>query len=182
VPSAQIQFHADPEEAVSLALQLARRNDLTAVLERFFPEYEAVVVGKGGDHAAKQFVQSGQISRVALCRADPDPGATSAQDFLARNTGCMYLSVGPRQGDAVRESALGGVTDDQDTLRLWRRVVRQAKSEMHKGATIRNPFTGDEERSASHLYTQGAHALAANGVRMLAAAGAIEYLFDDCVG
>jgi hypothetical protein len=181
VRSVQIQFHADPEEAVSLALQLARRNDLTAVLERFFPEYVAVVVGKGDDHASKQLGQSGQIMRVALCRRDPDPAATSAQDFLARNTGCMYLSIGPREDDTVRESALGGVTDDQDTLRLWRRVVRQAKAEMHKGATIRNPFTGDEERSASHLHTQGAHALAAHGIRMLAAAGSIEYLFDDCV-
>jgi hypothetical protein len=182
MPSVQIQFHADPEEAVSLALQLARRNGLTAVLERFFPEYEAVVVGEGDDEASKRLGQSGQIRRVALCRTDPDPAATSAQDFVARNTGCMYLSIGRRLEDAMRESALDGVTDDHDTLRLWRRVVRQAKSEMHKGATIRNPFTGDEARSASHLHTPGAHALAANGVRMLAAAGATEFVFDDCVG
>jgi hypothetical protein len=180
VPSVQIQFHADPEEAVSLALELGRRHGLTAVVERFFPDYEAKVVGNGERPPSTLAGRQSEILRVALCRTEPDVTARSAHEFVTRNSECMYLSIGGRSDDGVRESALSGVTEHQETLRLWRRMAREAKSGMHKGATIRNPFTGDTVRAASHLHTPGAHELAAGGVRMLAAAGAAEYEFDDC--
>jgi hypothetical protein len=41
VPMVQLQFHAAPEEGVTLALRWATEHGLTAVLERFFPSYQA---------------------------------------------------------------------------------------------------------------------------------------------
>lgn len=53
------------------------------------------------------------------------------------------------------------------------------KSVMHKGAVVRNPISGAESRLPNHLHTQGAHALAAQGLPMLAGGGWVEYVFDD---
>jgi hypothetical protein len=82
--------------------------------------------------------------------------------------------------EGLRESALGGATDDRETLRVWRRVIKHARSEMHVGASIRNPQTGAMDRIPDHRHTSGAHELARQGVKMLAAAGWNEFEFDDC--
>ncbi len=175
----QIQFHAVPEEAVSLALEWAREHALTAVLEQFFPSYRAVEVVN--DQPSHEFAGLVQIDRVALCRTGPDLAAQTAHEFVTRNPGCLFLSIGPREEDGLRESALGGSADDQETLQKWREVIRQAKSVMHTGATVRNPASGAEERAPKHLHTPGAHELAAQTVPMLAAAGWNQFEFDDCV-
>lgn len=50
---------------------------------------------------------------------------------------------------------------------------------MHKGAVVRNPALGAAQRLPAHLHTLGAHELAEQGVKMLAATGWNEYAFDD---
>lgn len=121
-----------------------------------------------------------RIDRVALCRAAPDLTATTAHEFVSRNAGSLFLSIGPRDQEGLRESALGGVTEEQETLRIWRELIRNAKSAMHTGATVWNPESNDEARLPKHLHTPGAHELAASGVRILPAAGWNEFKFDDC--
>jgi hypothetical protein len=176
VPKVQVQFHADPREAVSLGLRWARQHDLRAVLEQFFPVYRAVE--PSGDDPSATGMEV--IDRVALCRADPDLTATTAHEFVSRNPGCLFLSIGSHGDDWLRESALGGVTEEQETLRIWRDLIGKAKSAMHTGATTRNPASGAEETLPRHLHTPGAHELAARGVRILAVAGWNEFKFDDC--
>jgi hypothetical protein len=121
VPKVQVQFHADPREAVSLGLRWARQHDLRAVLEQFFPVYRAVE--PSGDDPSATGMEV--IDRVALCRADPDLTATTAHEFVSRNPGCLFLSIGSHGDDWLRESALGGVTEEQETLRIWRLVPRR---------------------------------------------------------
>ena len=97
------------------------------------------------------------------------PGWTASPQYV------IHISA-----DGLRESLVGGVTEDLETLRLWRRLIRQARRGMHKGASARHPATGETRPALSHLHTQGAHDLALSGTRMLAIAGGTEYLFDDC--
>jgi hypothetical protein len=167
-----LQFHAAPDELVSLAVEWADRNGLTAVIERFFPiwriEPHSVDAQRGGAE---------RIDRVALCRRTPDLGAEKAADFVIRNPDTLWVSIGTLDGGQLRESAIGGGTDDPATLNVWRSIVRNAKAGMHAGATIRNPFAQGE--LPYHRHTTGAHELAAEGVRMLAVAGTGEYLFTD---
>jgi hypothetical protein len=177
MPRIQIQFHAAPDEALGLATQWARDHDLTVVAEQFFPDYQAVAVP--GGEVSGMGGKLTRVDRVALCRRDPDLAATAAHEFVSRNPGCLFLSIGPRDDDGLRESALGGATDDDDTLRAWRRIVKQAKAGMHQGAAVRNPHSGVAQRVPKHLHTPGAHELAEQGVTMLAAAGWNRYEFDD---
>ena len=178
MPTVQIQFHADPREAVALGVRWAREQDLRAVLERFFPAYRAVEAPTGEPSAVVESLR--KIDRVTLCRASPDLTATNAHEFVSRNTDCLFLSIGSYGDDGLRESALDGVTEEQEILQDWRNLIRDAKSEMHRGARVRNPASGAEETLPGHLHTPGAHQLAAQGVPMLAAAGWNVFEFDDC--
>lgn len=178
MPKVQIQFHADPREAVSLGLRWAREHDLSVVLEQFFPAYRAIEAS--GGETSTTVEELSRIDRLALCRGTPGLTAATAHEFVSRNPSCLFLSIGPRDEDGLRESALGGVTEEKETLRIWRELIRNAESSMHTGATVRNPALNGAERVPKHLHTPGAHELAANGVPMLAAAGWNEFEFDDC--
>lgn len=176
MPRTSIQFHADPDESIELATRWALEHDLTVVLEQFFPDYQMTV-----SDAAERVSENGsrQVDRVALCHGDVDLTASSAHEFVTRNPGCLFFSIGPRNGDGVRESSLSGTTDDPGTRELWKRLIKGAKTEMHVGATVKNPMSQASNRAPRHLHTRGAHALAEQGVTMLAAAGWNEFVFDD---
>lgn len=179
MPRIQIQFHAEPGEILTLASQWAREHDVTSiVVEQFFPHYRALAAGNGGVHGVRRKLE--RIDRVVLCQQDPDLRAETAHGFVTLNPGCLFVSIGARDAEGLRESALGGATDDKGTLDLWRSVVRQGKRGMHKGASVRNPYTGAVDHVPNHLHTRGAHELAEKGVTMLAAAGSNQFEFDDC--
>lgn len=175
--SVQVQFHADPGEVLAFAVAAARSYGLRIVLERLFPDYRAAEVAV--DDAKVGFPDALLSDRVALCRGTPDLTATTAHEFAGRNTGSLFLSLEKALEGGLRESAVAGSSDDPETLRIWRAVVRQVKSGMHKGAVARNPQSGAEIRLPNHLHTSGAHALALQGLPMLAGGGWVEYVFDD---
>ncbi len=177
VPRVQIQFHADPREVVKFAIAAARRDGFRVVVERFFPTYRAVELSGADLGAAESDLR--EVNRIALCRAEPDVSATTAHEFVSRNAECLFLSLEEPTDAGLRESTIAGATTDADTLGMWRALVRQVRSEMHEGAIARNPRSGAENRLPKHLHTAGAHALAEQGVAMLAGGGWVEYEFDD---
>lgn len=52
---------------------------------------------------------------------------------------------------------------------------------MHQGAIVTDPLRGRQHFSPSHRHTPDAHALAADGVRMLACAGETTFAFTDLI-
>lgn len=124
----------------------------------------------------------GSIDRIALVNGPVDTTATSAHEFASRNADCLFVSIGKRTDERLRESAVAGVTDEKELLRAWRALFRQARSSMHAGATARDPWSHRVSRWPRHLHTPGAHNLAAQGLPMLPAAGWVEYEFDDLTG
>lgn len=176
MPAVELQFHVAPREAVSLALGWAEEAGLRAVLEHDFPTYRTLEVSVGADIDATTLAG---IGRVALLNGMPDLTATTANEFVARNTDVLYLSIGRLTDEGLREAGLGGTTADRDLIARWRVVVRAAKKPMHVGATVRNPHSGAQMHLPRHCHTPGAHDLAARGVPMLAVGGWVEYFFDD---
>jgi hypothetical protein len=152
-------------------------NGLFVALEHFFPTYRVTSVDTNQITDVSPF---GETNRVALCQTRPDVTVRSAHEFVTRNPSCLFVSIGTRSKDGLRESALAGATQDPETSRLWQAIFRAAESSMHIGATVRNPLSGATERLPLHRHTTGAHQLAEQGTRMLAAAGWNEITFDDC--
>lgn len=176
--SVQLQFHADAGEVLAFGFAAARSYGLRVVLEQYFPDYRAVEIAVGEAEAGMPELLANN-RRVTLCRVTPDLTATTTHEFVGRNPGSLFLSLERTLEGGLRESMIAGSGDDPETLRVWRSVIRQVKSAMHRGAVVRNPMSGAEDRLPKHLHTQGAHALAAQGVPMLAGGGWAEYVFDD---
>lgn len=177
VPRVQIQFHADPREVVEFAIAAVRRDAFRVVVERFFPTYRAVELAGADLAAAANDLR--EVDRIALCRAEPDLSATTAHEFVRRNAECLFLSLEKPTDAGLRESTIAGASTDAETVGIWRAFVRLATSEMHEGASARDPRSGAESLLPKHLHTPGAHALAAQGAAMLAGGGWVEYEFDD---
>jgi hypothetical protein len=173
-----LQVHALGTELQDLAMRWANEAGLHLAIERYFPAYEVVELDVERSASAVELTHA--IGRVALGRRPFNMNAATPHQFASLNHGCLFVSVEHAGGDGLRESLVGGVTEDGEDLRLWRRLIRQARKPMHRGASIRNPATGATRPAPSHLHTRGAHDLAAAGTRMLAIAGTNEFVFDDC--
>jgi hypothetical protein len=171
-----LQFHAEPRELLGLAEEWALAHGLYVALERFFPEYEARVVDAAG--LCAEAARMGSVDRVVLGTVPLRIDASSALEMVELNPGRLTVQLGMLGDEGLRESCIAGAARDEPTLRVWRRLVRRARTGMHKGATVVG-VTGIEVPRPSHRHTEGAHRLAARGVTMLALAGANEYRFDD---
>jgi hypothetical protein len=173
--SVQLQFHGEASELIETAKGWANRYEFRLAAERFFPEYRPFELADIADAGNGL----GSVDRLALGRRPFNLTPTRTHEFVARNPDCLFVSVEWPTSDGLRESAFDGGTTDMDLLRIWRRMLREAKSMMHKGAVIRNWYSSATYPVPSHLHTVGAHNLASQGIKMLAAAGSIAYLFDD---
>ena len=172
-----IQFHADPSELFALTGEWARQAGYARVAEQFFPEYRAAKVKDWSTQLADLTLVG--LRRVALTPSSPDLNVASEREFGIRNPDALYILVGALTDDGLRQSGLGGTTDDEAILKQWRAITRKAKALMHRGATVVNPDTGDTAPAPHHLHTPGAHALASDGLKMLALAGSNQFAFDD---
>ena len=177
MPKIQLQFHAIPAEALTMASKWVSEHGLHAVAEYFFPDYRASWISA---EALNQAAGTGDSpDRVCLTLRAAELSGVSAIEFLERNPDCLALTLGKLGTDGLRESALSAMTDDPASLDLWRWVLRGARSQMHTGATAVNPATGATVEVPRHSHTAGAHEEAMHGVKMMAAAGWIEYEFHD---
>jgi hypothetical protein len=151
VGSRGIQFHAAPEELRELAVWIA--NELQAELPRSLrnPKLSSVpfVVGR---RAGK-------------------PARYSHEDAIT-----MEVSM-PKNG-ALRQSAVGILSTKRTTLNAWKRVSQQVRKMTRAGVTATNPVTGESAHYRQFRFTEGARALAREGIKMLPFAGGIIIEFD----
>jgi hypothetical protein len=171
--SVQLQFHAEGHEMLELAATWADEYGFRVAAERFFPDYRVVEVDTRDEQA---FGKLDHVDRVAFARQQFDLTASTTQAFV--NADVLFVSVEWPIDGVLRESALGGSTDDDQLLRTWRRIIRRLRQSMHKGASTRG-WTGIAGTAPAHRHTLGAHRLAEQGIRMLGPAGGTEFLFDD---
>jgi hypothetical protein len=171
-----LQFHGDPTELQELAATWAREFNLNMAVEQFFPDYRAIPVV---DADLGTVPDSLKVRRVSFGLEPLDVGASSAHDFMARNPHSLTLTLETPTSEGLRQSALGAMTEDEESLRTWRRVIRKAKASMHKGASVVNPHSGARQQVKDHYYTDGAWRLArSGGIKMLAAAGWNRFEFN----
>ncbi|HWI06736.1 MAG TPA: hypothetical protein VNT54_04395 [Solirubrobacteraceae bacterium] len=172
-----LPLHATREELIALAAGWAAEHALHVAIERYHPRYSpaAPPLGADLDTAVRQFEP---VRRICLRRGEFDVGATNDIEHLIRNPDCLVMVLEPLAEDGLRATALTGRMGDEDVLRWWVALVREAVAGMHRGAWATAPG-GARMPLADHFHTAGAHELAARGVPMLAATGPAVFEFDD---
>jgi hypothetical protein len=177
----ELQFHAERDELLDIAQVWIDRHELSVALESFFPEYMPVAVPKTMPLREAIEQTEAPVKRMCLGREplNVDGGFITNQDFLAVNRECLAIALEPVSDDGLRETALATLASDQPTLNHWIKLVLELDETMHKGATAVDPTSGTRMAAPEHRHTPGAHALAAEGVTMLACAGLTYFEFDD---
>ncbi|MDQ3675382.1 MAG: hypothetical protein M3401_01050 [Actinomycetota bacterium] len=178
--SYELQFHAERDELITIAHGWVQRHELSLVVERFFPEYSPVAI-LGAVSVREAVDELAPVRRICVGRMElnVEGGFVTPEDFLAINRDCLAIILEPVTDDGLRETALATLTADQDTLEHWMALVLELEEIMHRGATAIDPLTGARMPAPEHRHTPGAHALAADGVTMLACAGPTYFEFDD---
>jgi hypothetical protein len=173
-----LPLHGLREELVELAAAWADEHSLFVALERFFPTYAAIALPQGADVAAA-IGELEPVRRLCLRRGPFFEGAINERQHLARNPECLTIVLEPVTEDGLRATAISSRMGDEQRLREWVALVREAALRMHRGAHAIEPEHGGRQHVPEHFHTQGAHDLAAGGVRMLAAAGTAIFEFED---
>jgi len=173
-----LSLHAARAELIELVAEWAAEHELFVAIERFFPTYTPFAVPQGADLAAA-IAEREPVRRLCLRRGPFFEGAINERQHLVRNPECLTVVLEPVTEDGLRATALTSRMGDEDKLRGWVALVREAALEMHRGAWAIEPTHGGRQHIPDHVHTQGAHELAADGVTMLAATGPAIFEFDD---
>ena len=173
-----LPLHSLREELIEIAAIWADEHDLFVALERFFPTYAAIALSQGTDIPAV-IAELEPIRRLCLRRGPFFEGAINERQHLARNPECLTMVLEPVTEDGLRATAMTSRMGNEERLREWVALVREAASQMHRGAYAIDPEHGGRQHISDHFHTQGAHDLAASGVRMLSAAGTAVFEFND---
>ncbi|MFI7601215.1 hypothetical protein [Actinoplanes sp. NPDC049681] len=172
-----IQFHADRNEVASWIAGWVQEFGLVVAVESFVPRYVArscIMEDLGAELAG-----SSDINRVSLNLVPIDLSPTSSLDFVRLNPNILAVSLGMQSQTDLRETALSAMTDDSESIRIWRAIRAKVKASLLSGSTVVNPITGAEQRAKGHYYSVGAREMAKRGIRLLASAGWNEYRLDD---
>lgn len=173
-----LPFHGEHDELVALAQRWVRELGVFVAVERFYPRYGADAVADGTP-LASAVRELGPVRRLCLRKREFELGATTPSEFLQRNPECLVIILEPLTDDGLRSTAISARMADVDELRWWIALVRAEYERMHVGAWSSDAATGLRMHVPGHRHTQGAHDLAAGGVRMLAASGGAILDFDD---
>lgn len=173
-----LPLHATPAELIALCERWAGEHDLYISIERWYPTYSAAAVPLAGD-LASAIAEFDPVRRIGLRRDVFDIDSISASQHLMRNPETFVMILEPVTEDGLRATALTSRMSEQESLRWWIDLVRDACAGMHQGATAIDPDGGGRMPVPDHFHTQGAHELAAAGVPMLASGGSAVFQFDD---
>ncbi len=163
-----IQFHATPDELLSLVRDCVTEFDLHVVAMKFFP-FEAVEVS--GSHLDEVFSSSSAFRELALTLQKPFVAVRSSTEFFDKNPNKLRLDIERPSEKGLKQTWLTARVNDTEALPIWQEVARRVKAISKVGVVVVNPHTGASVRSRSFRYTEGAKALESMGIQMLAGSG-----------
>jgi hypothetical protein len=171
-----LQFHADSGELIGELLPRWLSDvDYFYAVRRL----DGSIVDRRGLHGPVAFV--GDRAEVADIFISLRPFIAAGETdlkFMRSNPGFLVASVSHVTDRCLRESHLGSLAVEQDSVAAWLTVLRKAKRELLKGAVIVG-VDGERRIDAHHRYTPRAAELWRQGIRMLSVAGSVAYDFDD---
>ncbi|WP_194892482.1 hypothetical protein [Catenulispora pinisilvae] len=169
-----LQFHADRDEILAAVRRWAEQSGLTVVEESFSPVYQVRLADRAGIRDDADF----PLSRISLSTRPVDLRVSSSLAYLRGNPDVLTITLGEQSGQVLRESALAAMTDDAESLAVWKRLRNDLRKTLRKGASVENVMTGAQSRKDAHLYSAGAKKLADGGVNIAGLTDSLRYILD----
>jgi hypothetical protein len=171
-----LALHATREELIDLAAKWARDHELSVSIERFYPDYLVAAVARGADVVAA-VAEFEPVRRIALREAPFEVVAANHIQHLAMNRESFTIVLEPISEDGLRATALASKMGDEEKLRWWVGLAREAAAGWHRGAWAVDP-RGRRKFVSDHWYTPAAYELSVAGVPMLSSHGSATFEFD----
>ncbi|WBW95241.1 hypothetical protein [Oceanirhabdus sp. W0125-5] len=171
------QFHGTPEEITDFIKDCVKLYKLYLVTIQLFPSFKAELYYE--EENLDKLKVTNDIRLICVYRDKPDMSESSYLEFLKVNKDCLVVTLGKHKGDTLEESSLGSVTEDIDSLKLYRKIIKNFNSMTITGAWVINPYNGAKEFYKYHRYTHLAKKLFEDGTKMIPLGGWNFYILNE---
>lgn len=172
-----VQFHAEPNEIVTLIKECVKEFNLYVVLVKLQPSFTATLINTSDD--VLENVATCNTNRVCLCINQPNTLANSYLEFIDRNPDCLSITIGKFCDDKLEESVLATKTENIETFKVWKKVVKKLNFITLAGVWVVNPSNEAKAFYKQHRYTEGAKKLFEDGVKIMPVAGWNYYILGE---
>lgn len=172
------QFHALPEELFYLVTTWVKEFDFRIVEMQLFPEFRVAELHSIANLEGSVIKQEETYS-ICLGLLPPDLSIDSRLGFFEKNPDYLVLNIGRLTKEGLRESFLSGMTNDQNLIKIWRKLVRHLRKETFTGLWATTPDASAKGFYKNARFTKGARELANNGTKLLSSGLWVYYVIDE---
>jgi hypothetical protein len=171
------QFHAIEDEIIQVIKESVNRYDLFLVGLQLFPEFSCQLICKDIFDEQMDFIKNSRM--LMLFNYKPDLSQNDYNHFVKTNKECLIFEIGGQKEGSLKESSISTITDDVETMKIWKTIIKEFKNDMVKGAWAVNPMNGAKVYYKHHQYTEGAKKLFEDGIKLIPVAGWNYYVLSE---
>ncbi|HCT75299.1 MAG TPA: hypothetical protein DGG94_06945 [Micromonosporaceae bacterium] len=167
-----LDFHATRKEIATVVAEAVHELGLWMAYERNTLDDKPELIAQGDITGALEI--PGDVSSLVLSVYPLNMIAEAPFGLAGHNRDSLSIRIGEETGDHLGESNVGAMTDDADSLRIWRKFRKKLVASMRNdGISVVNTMSGASAQVRDHYYSEGAKQLYASGKRL---AGLGEFL------
>lgn len=170
------QFHAINDEVIKVIKKSVLQYNLYLVSIQLCPKFNCEIIRKEEFNEKEDIIYNSRM--ILLYNYEPNVSVKDYNDFLDKNNDSLIFEIGMQKEEELKESRISSITENKDTLKIWKDIVKRFKSTMLKGAWVVNPSNGAKEYYKNHCYTSSAKELFQKGIEILPYAGWSKYILN----
>lgn len=164
-----LQFHATQEEIIELIKRSLNSFNLYMISIKIFPTFQWELISINEFQDKLSIINESEM--IFLRTSKPDVLPNEYMKFLNENKNSLVFSIGKQNDNILKESSIGTIAEDIETLKIWKRIINEFKKNMLRGAWVINPKNGTKGFYKNHYYTTMAQKAFKEGVRIEPIAG-----------
>lgn len=171
------EFHAIGDEIINVINNSIFEYDLHLVSIQLFPKFTCELISKEDINKKNKVILNSRM--IVLYNYEPNVMIGDYNVFLDKNTDGIIFEIGVENDEKLKESRISGITENKETLKIWKDIVKRFKDTMLKGAWVINPNNGEKEYYNNHYYTLPAKELFQKGIKIVPYTGWNEYMLEE---
>lgn len=171
MPKISVQFHALPEEIIDYVKVWSKEFGLFIVIIELNPSFTVNLI-TDEEYKNNELCNA---RRICLYLKNPDLNQRSYSEFLNKNPDCLSVAIGKYSENKLEESIIGTQTQNTESLKIWKKIVKKFNANTLSGAWVINPYNKAKAFYKEHRYTESAKKLFKEGVNIVPVDGWNKY-------
>lgn len=174
-----LQFHATQDEIIEVIKNSVTEYGLFLVSSQLFPEFTCELINIEEFDEKVSILKNSRM--IFLYNYKPDTSIKNYMNFLETNKEFLLFDISNQDKNTLRESSIGTITYDTETLKIWKNIIGKFKRNLIKGAWIVWHMTGTKRYEKNHYYTISAKRAFEDGIKIVPFSGQYEYMLNDII-